>query len=114
MKPLNVRCAEALGCNVKAVPHFGQIRHECGCDDKRHAKAVPIPYDFDSRLHDFGDDTPEGWSCTGPLIPRYKLSLVADADGYFCSDAELEREVKAPTACAAVAEWCAKFAEEKP
>ena len=119
-KTLAERCARALGwkrpseegrcdvCGWRVVPH-----PEMGCWAD-NCSMRPCPEPRHDVLPPYGESSERGRSLAMELVERYRLSLVADADGYFCSDAELEREVKAHTACAAVAEWCAKFAEGKP
>lgn len=114
-KPLNVRCAEALGwkkpseegrcdvCGWALVPH-----PEPGCwadncsfrpmPETRHD--IPPPY---------GEDSPEGWACTGPLMDRFQIRvqfLGLDRVAW-AEPAEMTLEAEGKNSCAAIAEWVA-------
>jgi hypothetical protein len=58
----------------------------------------------------YGEDTPEGWECTGPLVSRFRLSVEErtfgvsvwdERRGYETACSHLDR-------CRGVAEWVAK------
>lgn len=86
-KPLSVRCAEALG------------------DRQDWPGATPPPY---------GDDTPEGWACTGPLIGRFDLCLCVNLGEWSVYDAEEGHDVGLfDSASKAVAEWVVRYGKEE-
>lgn len=65
-KPLNVRVAEALGCEPIEDDGYEPHRFYCGCDPLTHATPGELP-----RLVRYDTD----WSATGPLIERYGIDL---------------------------------------
>ena len=88
-EPLNVQCARALGWSVGADLHERdesaqglsacvRCGAEAGWDESLGDVCCP-PY---------GDDTPEGWACTGPLLSEYGIEL----DGPLGSLAEPEHQ----------------------
>lgn len=113
-KPLRVRCAEGLGCKPRL------------CESDAHHAKNPAPWscrcvankhgDDSGHLLPYGEDSPEGWACTGPLIGRFDLRVERsriDLRGkgkWFASKNERADGLwiigpDAPHACAAVAEW---------
>lgn len=106
-KPLNVRCAEALGWR-----------------DVRHAKSgwigvapgVPI---CSEPISPYGADTPEGWACTGPLMDRFDLHTESlHQNGLIYAWRERQGDEpgicgpNAPHRCAAIAEWVAQYGKK--
>lgn len=123
-KPLNVRCAEALGwtylgigeCDWEGEPPAG---HPLDQYTRRLDQHICIP--------PYGDDTPGGWACTGPLIGRFRLhlergtKLPPTGDGarvWFSSSSERGPDglwvlgPDADTACAAIAGWVAEYGKD--
>lgn len=107
-KPLRVLVAEALGHKVEW--HLAHEAHNvCACPldfpsvvwNPEHHKTwmVWVPFEEDpsdgdwERVPRYGEETQQGWACTGPLIQRFQLMLIgSDAAGweamhYFPSDA---------------------------
>ena len=99
-KPLNVRVAEALGLRVRddsvygcqgqcvgsvddsgAFPTAGRLRHN-------HIRWVYWKAfeweagegDWESVLP-YGEDSPDGWACTGPLIAKHGIELLCNPYG---------------------------------
>ena len=109
-EPLNVRCARALGCDPLIYNHG---RAECLCADHQHARDPGLA------LKPYGEDTPEGWACTGPLIQRFGLQLVAPRPDVpvwgclvrGCLVLDTARIGTGPHPCAAVGAWVAQWGE---
>lgn len=104
-KPLNVRVAEALGWTTRLC--------NAGC---RCTQWIPPGSKVPGTPPPYGEDTPEGWACTGPLIGRFGLTVYCRRDGFGPRRAgyEAARPDKSPmdvseNACAAVAEWVAHY-----
>ncbi len=93
-RPLNVRVAAALGCNVQERHSAGAyctiqgelIGWRCGCPDRAHALREPfasedsglVEIEYSStEFQPYGQDSPEGWACTGPLIQKFNIQLHA-------------------------------------
>lgn len=116
-KPLNVRVAEALGWTGIEGP-TGSILSRSG---QRYVGRPPGSLLLEkSEVPYFGEDTPEGWACTGPLIGHFGLTVYCRRDGFGPRRAgyEAARPDKSPmdvseNACAAVAEWAAHYGSEK-
>lgn len=106
-KPLNARCAEALGWRDVRFLHGSQ--HWIGVAPGVSICSEPVP--------PFGEETPAGWACTGPLIGRFGLTAYCRRD----SDRTWQYEAgrpdvspmldTSPNACAAIAEWVAEHVE---
>lgn len=120
MSDLAERCARALGwkkpsedgrCDVCGWPIVSEAENGCWASN---CSFRPVPGPRHDIPPPYGESNGRGRALAMELLERFRLSLVAAEDGYFCSDAEMEREVKAPTACAAVAEWVAKYAPPQP
>ena len=125
-KPLNVRCAEAIGWiwvkhtdNAHSM-HPGERYMSLHAPEKEWFQtaadgAEPI-YDlaYDG-VPPYGADTPDGWAVTGSLIERFKLDVFREFLYWSASDdsrfASMQ-EARGATACAAVAEWVAQFGAE--
>lgn len=105
-KPLNVRCAEAMGWTKSRLAPLG---HKPGPEAWRS----PDGKIEGAYLPPYGDDTPEGWACTGPLIGRFELSVTRNSldDLYYVSPPKMRCFGVAVRACAAVAEWVAEYVE---
>lgn len=110
-KPLNVRCAEALGWTQRVLPPLGHTPGPVAwrSPDRKVEGAYLPPY---------GDDTPAGWACTGPLIGRYGLTIYCRRDGfgpmlpgYAAHRPDKSPMDVSPNACAAAAEWVAQNVE---
>lgn len=65
-KPLRVRVAEALGCAPIADDPIGWL---CGC------RGNYVHADDDGWLLPYGEDSPAGWACTGPLKAKCKIEV---------------------------------------
>ena len=80
-EPLNVQCARALGwTGIEFRPEYAEPRW-WGLE--------PIDVSpYRCRIDPYGDDTPEGWACTGPLLSEYGIEL----DGPLGSLAEPEHQ----------------------
>lgn len=109
-EPLRVCVARARGCRIAVLETEPERIYACACppevEGHRGADLDFLPY---------GEDTPEGWACTGPLISRFGLSIMAplwrfeaqpggmrvwsETNGTFCS--HLDR-------CRGAAEWVAE------
>lgn len=112
--PLNVRCAEALGweCQERKSDHGARSRWvgiESGGSWMWGGYHVP-PY---------GDDTPAGWACTGPLMDRFDLHTeTLHQNGLIYAWRERQGDEpdicgpNAPHRCAAIAEWVARYGKE--
>lgn len=122
-KPLNVRCAEALGAKLftasaRRPATISGCKVTCGTwqiDAPSSAwgpGVVEIP--------PYGADTPAGWACTGPLIKRFGLRLghePNEAPWFAMDEALIGGDAADP--CAAIAEWVVEFGagalrKEKP
>lgn len=92
------RVARALGCRVQD----GQ----CGCSVEREGH-----YGRDGvGLLPYGEESPEGWACTGPLINVFALHLEPKpltAGAWLCSGSGRTQVEMSP--CAAIAAWVATF-----
>lgn len=114
-RPLNVRCAKALGCKViDGKPLRGHAYHRwfCGCDGTPHGTEVGDP-----TIKPYGENTEAGWACTGPLLERFKLlvDVLGPEDRPWVAMDALTGEKATECcahACAATAEWVAQFGEE--
>ena len=72
-RPLNARCALALGCSVVYATHAdGTVAAFCGCAHPTHAGVAGANGVW---LLPYGEDSPAGWACTGPLIERFGLTV---------------------------------------
>jgi hypothetical protein len=74
-KPLNVRVAAALG--------WKEFRQDLA---GRWMGIMPRPEyphgpDIMDYVPPFGEDTPDGWACTGPLISRFHICLTTNGIG---------------------------------
>lgn len=112
-KPLNVRVAEALGWKFL---EDGRQRHP----SLRGPWWIDPAGDATTEVPPYGADTPEGWACTGPLIQRFGLIVepVCYLPRWICYTSddlgdEIVREEVGSNACAAVAEWVARYGSEK-
>lgn len=102
-KPLTVRCAEALGWTSKQLPPLG---HHPGPTAWRNPETGIEGCYFPP----YGEDTPEGWACTGPLMARYGLCTMVNLKVWHCYDAATGNEVgDHQNPCAALADWVAQF-----
>ena len=108
VEPLRVRVARALGWRGLSLwPEYqgGRWHGTPPGTDEPPIYVVP-PY---------GEDTPEGWACTGPFIRQYGLGLsipracpaVEGGVVVFAAGAR-GRDALGPHACAAIAEWVAE------
>lgn len=89
-KPLNVQVAEALGCTLEERRRPGKyptIMGEiygwgCGCPHNEHygRECGPDGEELTWEIAPYGEDSPYGWACTGPLITRYGIGI-AQQDG---------------------------------
>ena len=118
--PMNERCGAALGL---------EVHHECWTLNRMTMSGpehIQIggcrrgnPEGCRPDMPPFGENTPRGWACTGPLIERFRLDI---AMGRFPSGPEWrvvpypgrddDRTVWAPHICAAVAEWVSQFVRD--
>lgn len=81
-KPLNVRVAEALGCTTRWAPAVGFRALLPGAGDWI-CLCPPVDGGFfgphvggpDGHIRPYGEDSPEGWACTGPLIERFDITI---------------------------------------
>jgi hypothetical protein len=85
-KPLNVRVAEALGCSpyqpTAADDPDVRVLWICPCEtvdgvSPHGAPRADVYGDSGYWLRPYGEDSPEGWACTGPLIARFHIALSA-------------------------------------
>jgi hypothetical protein len=86
-KTLRIEVAEALGWRdtTRTEHAFGWSEEWCGippgrcCEDLKGDKPEIPPY---------GEESPEGWACTGPLLARFQVSLVMASwlpqGGWYC------------------------------
>lgn len=72
-EPLRVKVARALGCKPYRSG-FGGEEWCCPCGDAIPAHGRPETLDGDGSWYaiwPYGEDSPEGWACTGPLAEKY-------------------------------------------
>lgn len=106
-KPLKVRCAEALGWEM-AYPSSSVPGSWIGVNGR-----LPFPENCSTdAIPPFGEDTPQGWTCTGPLQARFGLSVIKSSyDGlYYASRHSVLPYANAKGSecpCMAIAEWVA-------
>lgn len=67
-RPLNVRVAEALGLTVM----YSDAEGWTFIPDAETFKPAPVP--------PYGEDSPEGWAATGPLMRHYWWTILRDGD----------------------------------
>lgn len=70
-KPLNVRVAEVIG--------WSGIEHGNLMDLSRPHNGYPPSLPIvgqKQRIPPYGEDSPEGWACTGPLMIKYGINLI--------------------------------------
>jgi hypothetical protein len=67
MKPLNVLVAEALGC----APELKYGHWRCRCSEGSHGHGGV----WGGNVLSYGEESPEGWACTGPLMGRFRIDL---------------------------------------
>lgn len=108
-RPLNVRCAEALGveahpeCWLRFATEFQD--ETIWAKNSRYCTHGPacVP-----ELPPFGENTPKGWACTGPLIERFVLNIGCDHARWY-----VFRDTHATgahgSASTAIAEWVARY-----
>lgn len=83
-KPLNVRVAEALGCKPQWEPAVGFVAlgrpgagyWVCRCQPPAGRLFGAHVGDADGSIQPYGEDSPEGWACTGPLMRKYRVGLM--------------------------------------
>lgn len=120
-EPLKVRVARALGCKPYqpvnseseaaksywicpcqapsgGTLHGGQQPELCGIDKHWQSPYWLLPY---------GDETPEGWACTGPLIARREIALLFHCPGWIAVAVHGGQDTRALGPCEAVAELIA-------
>lgn len=124
-KPLSVRCAEALGWiqlhirGFKSLWCCGDITLPCERWAGRRPGNVLLSHEgFHDSVPPYGEDSPEGWACTGPLVERFGLDLSREFPGtkaaYVAAICDPDRPLTTaagPTACSAIAEWVASNVE---
>lgn len=123
-KPLHVRVAEALGWTAIHRRARGECPSGGWCGDimlpgERWAGRAPGnmlvgPDGCHDSVPPYGEDTPEGWACTGPLLERYELALdkCDDERPWLAVDQTEKRYAFGPTPCAAIAEWVAEHVKD--
>lgn len=75
-KPLNLRVAEALG--LKLARRWDGILYPLGHPDTPPDAAWCL--EAGGRIPPYGEDSPDGWSVTGPLMGKFHISLLQDGD----------------------------------
>lgn len=81
-KPLNVQVAECIGTSaVRCAAGFIEDANSAGYDFEGWICSCgargthPAPDAHATPVPPYGDDTPEGWACTGPLLARFGLTV---------------------------------------
>jgi len=119
---------EKVWCGVRPIDHDPK---ECvnlyGDEPCDHVPSHPDYEPWHEPVPPYGEETPEGWACTGPLMVRFGLSAIKDGDVYIVGrygggwypscdavDGQMYLPAEGPKVLAAVAEWIMANPEETP
>lgn len=116
--PLHVRVARALGWTD--IVDLGEGRYVrwvgkaplpmCSCMERGVPSTEPCrcwPRATYQPIPPFGDETPEGWACTGPLIALREIALLFHCPGWIAVAVHGGEDARALGPCEAVAELIA-------